>query len=261
MGERFPGDMSHRPLDQLRREAKVADRAPHLKKKHMPGADTIDVLDKSMIGGVYHHEGPYDATLLARNTSHQSSPVEAVRKTNAEAIRATPRENIKDSLDKHMPLQGTAVIPPGMAGLDGREMQYEEGADLMREPDAPGGAYKRWEGVKYLPEDYKGKGEPSYSIEKALRDHKLSDHRRVLSDGNSYEMQPQNGPSSSRQRSASGSNAEIISNGKPSGNAMKYSDFEGEVRRSNTTGRRVGEGLKRRFGSLRRSKKTSEAHV
>jgi hypothetical protein len=23
-------------------------------------------------------------------------------------------------------------------------MQYEEGADLMREPDAPGGAYKRW---------------------------------------------------------------------------------------------------------------------
>jgi hypothetical protein len=26
-------------------------------------------------------------------------------------------------------------------------MRYEEGADLMREPDAPGGAYKRWEGI------------------------------------------------------------------------------------------------------------------
>jgi len=259
LGERFPGDMSHRPLDQLRREAKVADRAPHLKKRHLPGADTIDALDKSMMGGAYHHEGPYDATLLARNTNYQTSPVEAVRGTNAEAIRATPRENIKDSLDKHVPLQGTAYIPPGMAGLDGREMRYEEGADLMRDPDAPGGAYKRWEDVRYLPEDYKGKGEPSFSIEKALKDHKHSAHRQVLSEDNAYEMQPpSNGSSSTRQRSVSGSNAELAGNAKPTGSALKYSEFEGEMRRSNTTGRRVGEGLKRRFGSLRRSKKTTE---
>jgi Pal1 cell morphology protein len=143
--------MSHRPLDQLRREAKAADRAPHLKKKHLPGADVIDVLDKSVLGGAYHHEGPYDATLWARNTSYQSSPVVATRGTNAEAIQATPRENIKDSLDKHVPLQGTAFIPPGMPGYDGRPMTYEEGADLMRESDAPGGAYKRWEGIVGLP--------------------------------------------------------------------------------------------------------------
>jgi hypothetical protein len=136
--------MSHRPLDQLRKQTKAADRAPHLKRRHMPGADSIDVLDKSVFGGTYHHEGPYDATLLARNTSYLSSPIEAVRETNNEAIRATPRENIKDSLDRHVPLQGIAVIPPGMSGLDGKVMQYEEGADLMREPDAPGGAYKRW---------------------------------------------------------------------------------------------------------------------
>lgn len=139
--------MSHRPLDQIRREAKAANRAPHLKKKHMPGADTIDVLDRSVIGGAYHHEGPYDATLLSRNTSHTSSPVDAVRHSNAEALRATPRENIRDALDKHVPLQGTAIIPPGMAGLDGRPMEYEEGADLMREPDAIGGAYRRWADV------------------------------------------------------------------------------------------------------------------
>lgn len=139
--------MSHRPLDQVRKEAKTANRAPHLRKKHLPGADTIDSLDRSMLGGVYHHEGPYDATLLARNTSYQSSPVEAVRGTNEEAIRATPREKIKDSLDRHVPLQGTAVIPPGMAGVDGKPMEYEEGADLMREADAPGGAYKRWDHV------------------------------------------------------------------------------------------------------------------
>jgi hypothetical protein len=138
--------MSHRPLDQLRKETKAAHRSPHLRKKHIPGTDTIDSLDKSVFG-TYHHGGPYDATLLARNTSYNSSPVAAVSGSNAEALKATPRENIKDSLDRHVPLSGTAVIPPGMAGLDGRVMEYEEGADLMREKDAPGGAYKRWADV------------------------------------------------------------------------------------------------------------------
>jgi hypothetical protein len=135
--------MSHRPLDQLRKEAKTANRSPHLRKKHLPGADLIDSLDRSM-GTAYHHEGPYDATLISRNTNYKSSPVEAVKESNAEALRATPRENIRDALDKHVPLQGTAVIPSGMAGLDGKPMQYEEGTDLMRETNAGGGAYKRW---------------------------------------------------------------------------------------------------------------------
>ncbi len=139
--------MSHRPLDQLRKDAKKADRAPHLKKKHIPGADSIDVLDRTVLGGAYHHEGPYDATLLARNTSYNSSPVAATQSTNAEAIKATPKEFIQDSLDRHLPLQGIAVIPPGAEGPDGRPMRYEEGADLMREEDAPGGAYKRWPGI------------------------------------------------------------------------------------------------------------------
>jgi hypothetical protein len=138
--------MSHRPLDMLRKQNKAADRAPHLKKRHIPGPDQIDALDRSL-PGAYHHGGPYDATLLARNTSFNSSPIEAVRHSNDEALKATPKENIRDALDKHVPLQGTATIPPGMRGLDGRVMQYEEGADLMRENDAPGGAYKRWEGL------------------------------------------------------------------------------------------------------------------
>ncbi|KAL8993992.1 MAG: hypothetical protein Q9169_005923, partial [Polycauliona sp. 2 TL-2023] len=45
---------------------------------------------------------------------------------------------------------------------------------------------------KYLPSDLKGKGEPSYSIEKALKEHKhgtARDHRRVMSEGQpAYEM-------------------------------------------------------------------------
>lgn len=123
----------------------MADRAPHLRKKHRPGADTIDALDNSM-GVAYHHEGPYDATLIPRNTNYHTSPVAATMGTNKEALKATPNEYIRDALDKHVPLQGTAVVPSGMPGMDGKMMDYEEGADLMREPDAPGGAYRRWEG-------------------------------------------------------------------------------------------------------------------
>lgn len=104
---------------------------------------------------------------------------------------------------------------------------------------------------KYLPEDLKGKGEPSFSIERALKEGERIDHGRNVSEGNnSYEMQP-----STRERSASGSHA--MGPNRPSSSALKYADFEGEMRRSHSTGRRVGEGLKRRFGSLRRTKKTT----
>lgn len=137
--------MSHRPLDILRKEARAADRAPHLRRKQMPMTDTIDALDT--IGGMYHHGGPYDATLASRNRNKMYSPVAAVEDSNREALRATPRENIQDALLKKMPLQGTADIPSGERDISGNTINYEEGADLMREPDAVGGAYKRWDGI------------------------------------------------------------------------------------------------------------------
>lgn len=121
-------------------EAKRAHRSPHLRKQHIPGPDTIDKLD--VIN--YHHEGPYDAALLARNTSHKSSPVAAVRETNNEALRATPRENIMDSIDRHRPLDGVAAIPPGQTDRFGREYKYEEGDNMMIHN---GANYKRWPGV------------------------------------------------------------------------------------------------------------------
>ncbi|CAL3972436.1 hypothetical protein PZA11_004445 [Diplocarpon coronariae] len=260
LGERFPGDMSHRPLDQLKKENKAANRSPHLRKKHIPAADTIDKLDQT-IGGLYHHGGPYDATLFSRNTSYKSSPIEAVKGSNEEAIRATPREFIVDSLTKHVPLQGTALIPSGETSWDGKRMEYEEGADLMREPDAAGGAYKRWDHVKYLPGDLKGKGEPSYSIEKALKDHKHSKTQNglVSPDSHSYEMQPRQRPASGRQRSTSGDHEDFRGINRPSGTALRETDLGNDMRRSNTTGRRIGEGLKKRFGDLRRIKHRSEA--
>jgi hypothetical protein len=141
--ERYPGDKSHRPLDQLRHDEKVAHRAPHLRKKNFQGADVIDRLDKAPFGR-YHHEGPYDAASLARNRVEKYSPLAAVKDSNEEALKATPRENIADAVQRHRPLEGVAIVPPGMADRFGRVLDYEEGADLMREPGAD---YRRWPGV------------------------------------------------------------------------------------------------------------------
>ena len=142
--ERYPGDMSHRPLDAIRNDEKTAHRAPHLRKKNFQGADVIDRLDAAGFAR-YHHEGPYDAASLARNNKHvKYPPIAAVRVTNEKALRATPRENIVDAVTKHRPLEGVANIPPGVPDRFGRVLNYEEGADLQREP---GGDYRRWPGV------------------------------------------------------------------------------------------------------------------
>ena len=78
----------------------------------------------------------------------------------------------------------------------------------------------------------KGKGEPSYSIEKALKDHKAYGEDGI-------EMQ-------SRRRNQSLGAAD----------APEAQPLTGDsgVGRSNTTGRNAGNSLKKRFGSLRRRK-------
>ncbi|KAL5121303.1 hypothetical protein ACEQ8H_000771 [Pleosporales sp. CAS-2024a] len=236
--ERYPGDMSHRPLDALRKDEKVAHRAPHLRKKNFQGADIIDRLDAAGFAR-YHHEGPYDAASIARNKHIKYAPIEAVRESNEEALRATPRENIADAVTKHRPLEGVANIPPGMPDRFGRVLNYEEGADLQREP---GGDYRRWPGQEYHPDDLKGKGEPSYTIERALKDHKRTGEsgtemtaRRHHSKSVGHDQAPGMVPSESLNASASG------------------------IRRSNTTGKGVGSSLKKRFGSLRRRKQEMDA--
>jgi hypothetical protein len=113
--------MSHRPLDALRKDEKVAHRAPHLRKKNFQGADVIDRLDAAGFAR-YHHEGPYDAASIARNKHVKYAPIEAVRESN----------------------EGVADIPPGIPDRFGRVLDYEEGTDLQREPGAD---YKRWPGM------------------------------------------------------------------------------------------------------------------
>lgn len=64
---------------------------------------------------------------------------------------------------------------------------------------------------------------------------------------------------SSRQRSVSGSNvdADRAGSSKQTGRVLSYKDFENDMRRSNSTGSKLTEGLKRRFGSIRRGKKAA----
>ncbi|KIL84883.1 hypothetical protein FAVG1_11753 [Fusarium avenaceum] len=240
--QRYPGDMSHRPLDILRKEARAADRAPHLRRKQLPMTDTIDALDT--IGGTYHHGGPYDATLASRNRNKKYSPVAAVEESTREALRATPRENIQDSLQRKMPLSGTADIPSGDRDFSGNTINYEEGADLMRESDAAGGAYKRWDGIKYHPDDLKGKGEPSYTYEKDLKEHK----RNRRGEPAEYELSSN---MRSSQRPPVGHNRSFSEDPRTT---PEYSNGT-DLRRNNSTGRhRLSDGIRRRFGSMRRKR-------
>jgi hypothetical protein len=85
----------------------------------------------------------------------------------------------------------------------------------------------------YLPEDYKGKGEPSFSIDRALKEHK------------------------SQQRA----NAEIEGPGKAATSGIEMEGGPVEevgVRRSGSK-RASLDGLKRRLGSLRRKGQGAEA--
>ena len=144
--ERYPGDQSHKPLDIIRRDSKKASRSPHLKKRSIPGADQIDRLDPAIGGRAYHHEGPYDAALLSRNRDPKTAPLHALDDSNREALKATPQENIKNSVERHQPLDGVADVPPGERDRFGRTYNYEEGSDLMREGYQHEAGYKRWPG-------------------------------------------------------------------------------------------------------------------
>lgn len=219
--------MSHRPLDILAKEKATADRSRHATKKHHIRPDSIDKLDDAS-GRAYHHGGPYDATLYARNNS-KDSPLQALSSSNAETLKATPHEKIVDSVRGHRPLDGVAAYAPGQMDRNGHLYQYEEGENMMTDLNPGGGAYKRWPGNEYHKDDIKGKGEPSYSIEKALKDRSLEEKSGI--DG--IEMKSQN-----RNRSGSGAIAEDL-----------YDDRQGDtVGRSGS----FSTGLKKRIGSLKK---------
>lgn len=119
--------------------------------------DIIDRLD-NVSNFSYHHEGPYDATRPERNRFSQSSPLEAVKESNAEALRATPHHKIADALNSHRPLDGVAFYPPGTMDRNGQEYSYEEGSNMMNDFS---GNFMRLPGTKFTDEDFKN--DPFYN--------------------------------------------------------------------------------------------------
>lgn len=111
---------------------------------------------------------------------------------------------------------------------------------MMIAGDPPGGPYKRWPGVRYLEDDVKGKGEPSYSIEKALKRQggDLKGQRKSTSGGD-FEM-------TSRPKYAGDS----LSNA--AGNDPMWGDGEEPGLR-----RRTG-SLKKRLGSVKKQLRREE---
>ncbi|EAW15192.1 uncharacterized protein ACLA_058540 [Aspergillus clavatus NRRL 1] len=112
--------------------------------------DIIDRLDD--VGFFqYHHEGPYDAVYAERNHDSKCSPIEALRESNEEALKATPKDKIADCLQSHRPLDGVAFYPPGTTDKTGKTYEYEEGVNMMNDY----GNFTRCPGLKFTDEDFK----------------------------------------------------------------------------------------------------------
>ncbi|KAI5846975.1 hypothetical protein BZA05DRAFT_131633 [Tricharina praecox] len=168
---------SSRPSSTPRRHS-----SPHRHRRkisQIPGPDPIDRL--GAIGGAYHHDGPFEATLFARQQV-KHAPIEAVKYTNAAALAATPKASIQDSLEGHYPLQGTAMYRPGEGGLG----DYEEYDVNVRD-----GKWGRWDHMYYRDEDRRAKGEPGYTVGEFEKQQKAARRARSASSGgrpNEFEM-------------------------------------------------------------------------
>jgi len=198
-------------------------------------------------GGHYHHEGPYDSTLLARQNGPRP-PVEALRESNAAALAATPMANILDSLEKHKPLQGTAIVPPGTKLPSGEFIGDYEEYDMMRQ--GPGGNYRRYPGFSYLEEDLKGKGEPGYTQDLLDKRRKAEGKMRRSEAQGVYQMVPQSTSSKpvriTRERSSSASHL-------ATSNGPAFQSDSGNLGRSKSSASR-GDASKGSLGSRLKKK-------
>ncbi|KAG8163599.1 hypothetical protein KVR01_006896 [Diaporthe batatas] len=218
-----------------------SDRAHRRPKPRKYVADTIDRLDTSPFGGPYHHGGPYDATMKSFNLNSKFSPVAAVRESNRAAWKATPREAKLDALLRGRPLDATASVPPGERALNGELMDYEYSTDMLRDPLAGGGPYRRWPGVEYHPDDLKGKGEPGFTLDRERRAKEaISRSQSVRERPGEYELVPQRPHGGSDMSKESGQPAILVRQRSSSASA------------SSSRPRDFVDGLKRRVGSLRR---------
>ncbi|KAL1879547.1 hypothetical protein Plec18167_004004 [Paecilomyces lecythidis] len=136
----------------------VKGSSRHSGRRDRVRPDVIDRLD-DVADIQYHHEGPYDAVYPERNRYSKRSPVEAVRDSNAMALQATHPDMIKDSIQRHRPLDGVAFFPPGHSDRDGHVYEYEEGSNMVGEEY--GNFMRMPPGFKFTEEDFKN--DPFYN--------------------------------------------------------------------------------------------------
>lgn len=106
----------------------------------------------------------------------------------------------------------------------------------------------------YHPDDLKGKGEPSYTYERDLKEKK---RMRKASLGNSpAEFEMRSGVNAQSRKNGAVVRQRSFSNaadGRPGPSEMRNGQSNSaDIHRHNSTGKRLSEGLKRRFGSMRR---------
>ncbi|KAL5001632.1 hypothetical protein BDV10DRAFT_182197 [Aspergillus recurvatus] len=102
----------------------------NVRRSQIVNPDFIDRLDTAAQFS-YHHEGPYDAVYPERNRISIHSPLDALRESNEEALKATPHHMIADAIGRRRPLDGVAFYPPGHTDREGQTYDYEEGPNLM----------------------------------------------------------------------------------------------------------------------------------
>jgi hypothetical protein len=154
-----------------------------------------------------------------------------------------------------------ATYPPGATDLNGHVYSYEQGENMMTAGNPDGGAYKRWPGVPYHPDDIKGKGEPSYSIEKALKDHKMTSidgsdkgHKKSASSEVELTSRPRQSGNKAQTSGLSGGADQFDRD-----NSMRGADEQGVRRSASAKEKRLsGGGLKKRFGSMKRHIKDAQ---
>ncbi|ORY80395.1 hypothetical protein BCR37DRAFT_393758 [Protomyces lactucae-debilis] len=111
-----------RPLDQVKSHQRHARKTSKM-SGNIP-LDDIDQLDVTGLLG-YHHEGPFDATLAARQVPGYA-PLDAVQYGNNLAMRATGQSKMDEVMRGHIPLDGVASVAPGERDSTGELLDYED---------------------------------------------------------------------------------------------------------------------------------------
>jgi hypothetical protein len=159
---------------QRRKTQRSSNSKRRSHRRNRVNPDVIDQLDNVNFLQ-YHHEGPYDAVYPERNVCSKRSPLEAVKDSNEETLRATPMYKIIDSVERHRPLDGVAFYPPGTTDEEGQTYMYTEGDNMMAEKE---GRFQRVPGEKITDEDLKN--DPFYQQDNQRPPKRMSSLRKAL---------------------------------------------------------------------------------